>query len=164
MRWPAFWRSWGFRKIKREKYIAGMVETSRLKLLAIRGAIFFDGSEIRQSAGGMVNICKHPMIYRVLAPSQVVGNGISQPSTVVGSNHVDWVPNIPRWCRTTTNCGSSSSNNNSSSSNNNSSSSNSSSNNDSSNNNSSSSNNNSSSSSRNSAFNLNLKMKIATSP
>jgi len=30
----------------------------------------------------IVNICKYPIIYRVLAPSQVVGLGIFEPSTV----------------------------------------------------------------------------------
>ena len=30
----------------------------------------------------IVNVCKYPIIYRVLAPSQVVGLGIFEPSTV----------------------------------------------------------------------------------
>ena len=42
-------------------------------------------SKFRDTVDGSENQLRlevHPIIYRVLAPSQVVGNGISEPSTV----------------------------------------------------------------------------------
>ena len=74
---PCKKRPRGYKKLKNP------VTKKIRKHSGINGYIRLDGPKIRRSPVDMVVF---PIIYRVLAPSQVVGNGISEPSTVAMKN------------------------------------------------------------------------------
>ena len=74
------------------------VSSTLVHLLFITNNLILD--EVGDTADGknpvnQLRLVIYPIIYKVLAPSQVVGLGISEPSTV---SHDGWFPVDHNWC------------------------------------------------------------------